>query len=287
MPDRPAHELWVALAGPAVNVVIALLLFVVLLLTGGSMPLEGLAVTSGSFVERLMVVNVFLVLFNMIPAFPMDGGRVLRALLAARMEYTRATQIAASFGQGFALLFGFLGFFFNPFLLFIAFFVWIGAAQEAGVTQLRSALNGIPVAGAMVTRFRTLTPSDSLGTAVDHLLAGAQVDFPVADGGRVVGILTKQDLIAALARNGTGRPVSEVMRTDFRTADSSEMLDTAFARLQECGCRTLPVVHGGELVGLLTMENTGEFIAVQSALRGNPPGRRKDLLALAGGMSRG
>ncbi|MGZ9167216.1 MAG: site-2 protease family protein, partial [Anaerolineales bacterium] len=126
MPDKPIEELWVALMGPAVNVVIAAVLFVYLFLSQGLVPMTDLTVASGSFVARVMAVNISLVLFNLIPAFPMDGGRVLRALLAMRMDYVRATQIAANVGQGLAFLFGLFGLFNNPFLLFIAFFVWIG-----------------------------------------------------------------------------------------------------------------------------------------------------------------
>jgi len=120
MPDDPRQELYVALAGPAVNVVIAAAIFIWLMITSALEPVTSLTVTSGSFLERLMIVNIFLVLFNMLPAFPMDGGRVTRALLAMRMDYARATHIAANLGQGMALLFGFLGFFTNPFLIFIA-----------------------------------------------------------------------------------------------------------------------------------------------------------------------
>src|SRR5512147_1158685 len=131
MPEKPAQEFWVALAGPAVNVVIAALLFAWLNITNGWAPLSRLNVASGPFLERLLVANVWLVLFNLIPAFPMDGGRVLRAVLASRMEYVRATQIAAVVGQGLALVFGLIALFGNPMLLFIALFVWIGASQEA------------------------------------------------------------------------------------------------------------------------------------------------------------
>jgi Zn-dependent protease len=145
MPDRPARQLWVALAGPAVNVVIAAILFVWLVATRSLVPFEALGVASGSFAERLMVVNLFLVAFNMLPAFPMDGGRVLRALLAMRMDYARATRIAATVGQGAALVFGAVGLFVNPFLLLIALFVWIGATQESAAVQARSALGGVLV----------------------------------------------------------------------------------------------------------------------------------------------
>ena len=144
MPEEPDQELVVAMARPAVNFVIAGLLSLWMTSAGGWQPLAHLNVSSGSFLERIMVVNVFLAAFNLLPAFPMDGGRVLRALLAKRMEYRRATQIAASIGPGMALLFGFAGLFLNPFLIFIALFVWIGAAQESSLVQMRSALGESP-----------------------------------------------------------------------------------------------------------------------------------------------
>jgi len=276
MPDEPMQELWVALAGPAVNVVIAAALFGWMATTNGLEPLTRLSVTSGPFLERLMYVNVFLVAFNLLPAFPMDGGRVLRALLATRMEYTRATQTAAQIGQGMALLFGFLGLIGNPFLLFIALFVWIGAAQEASMVQMKSALAGIPVRRAMITDFRTLSPHDDLDHAVELLITGTQKDFPVVDEGRVVGLLLHADLPAALARGGRSAPVVDVMRRDFETVDSHEMLEIAFRRLQACECHAVAVLRHGQLVGLVTMDNVGEFLSVQAALgeHGRDPTRR-------------
>jgi Zn-dependent protease/CBS domain-containing protein len=266
MPADPRQELWVALAGPAVNVVIAFLLFVALRITGTAAPLDTITMTGGAFFERLMVINVFLAVFNLLPAFPMDGGRVLRALLAIRMDYARATQVAASVGQGMALLFGFVGLFTNPFLVFIALFVWIGAGQEATMTQMKSVLEGIPLNRAMITDFRTLSRGDSLADAVDLLLAGAQQDFPVVDGDTVVGILTRSDLLSALARKELGAPVVSVMRRDFDVADPSEMIDGVLQRLQERDCHTVPVVRDGALIGLLTMDNVGEFVSVQAAV---------------------
>jgi len=266
MPSDPRQELWVALAGPAVNVVIAAALFVILSVKGPLADIETVMVTGGAFFERLMVVNVFLVLFNLLPAFPMDGGRVLRALLAMRMDYAHATQTAASIGQGMALLFGFVGLFTNPFLVFIALFVWIGAGQEATMTQMKSVLEGIPVDRVSMTQFRTLAPEDSLGRAIDLLLAGAQQDFPVVRDRTVVGILTRADLLSALARQEQAAPVASVMRRDFEVADASEMVDTVLQRLQERDCHTVPVVRHGELVGLVTMDNVGEYVSIQAAV---------------------
>lgn len=266
IPEKPRQELWVALAGPAVNVVIAALLFIWLLATSNLEPLSSLSVAGGSFLERLMVTNLVLVGFNLIPAFPMDGGRVLRSLLAMRMEYTAATQIAASIGQGLAFVFGFIGLFSNPFLLFIAFFVWIGAQNEAQMVRMKSALNGIPVSRAMLTNFESLSPEDRLATVVDMVLAGDQKEFPVLDGGQVVGILSQTQLLEGLRKNGEQSLVSSVMQTSFQTADAYEMLETAFTRLQGCTCHTLPILQDGELVGLVTMDNIGEFIRIQSML---------------------
>lgn len=267
MPDDPHQELWVALMGPAVNVVISAGLYLWLSFTAALAPLEQLGVVTGPFLERLMVVNIFLAVFNMLPAFPMDGGRVLRALLAIRMDYTRATQIAASWGQAMALLFGFLGVLYNPFLIFIALFVWIGATHESGMVQVKSALGNIPVGRVMITDFQTLTDKNTLADAVELILAGSQQDFPVLDHSEVVGVLTRSDLLVALAKRDPSTPVAEVMQKDFRIVGPLDMLEGAFSYLQGCQCRTLPVERNGQLVGLLTMDNVGEFISIQSALK--------------------
>lgn len=265
MPDKPVQELWVALAGPAVNLVIVLVLYFFIQAKSLLLPVEP-DMVKGSLWARLMTVNLFLAGFNLLPAFPMDGGRVLRALLAMRMDYVQATNIAAALGQGMAFLFGFLGLFLNPFLLFIAFFVWIGAAQEASTVQIKSALGGIPVQRAMLTDFRTISPDDPLERVVELVLSGWQQDFPVMEGGRIAGVLTRNDLINALAQQGMDRLVREVMQRDFEIIEATEMLENVLPRLQACACHSMPVVRDGELVGLLTMDNIGEFMLIQSAL---------------------
>ena len=267
LPTNPLQELWVALAGPAVNIVIAFGLFLWLNFTASFEPIQKLTVTTGPFVERILAVNLFLVFFNMIPAFPMDGGRVLRALLATRKEYSRATQIAASIGQGIAVFFGFIGLFYNPFLLFIAFFVWVGAAQEASMAQMQSALGGIPVQQAMLTDFRSLHKNDSLDRAMELTLADSQKDFPVMDNGRIEGILTQTDLLKALTERDRYPTVTSAMQNNFVTVNSLEMLESALAKLKDCNCHTLPVTLNGKLVGLLTMDNLGEYMRIQAALK--------------------
>ncbi|HVR30365.1 MAG TPA: site-2 protease family protein [Thermoanaerobaculia bacterium] len=268
IPEEPIRELLVAIAGPAVNVVIATVLFLLLSATGTWEGLSAMTMAEGPFFARVMIANVVLVLFNLLPAFPMDGGRMLRAALAMRMDYLQATQIAANVGQGMAFLFGLVGLLWNPFLLFIAFFVWIGAAQESSLAQMKMALGGIPVKRLMITDFRALHPEETLQRAIELTLATTQRDFPVVEGDRVVGVLTQQKLIRGLTEVGRDAPVASVMERDFQLAELSEMIEPAFVRLQSCNCSTLPVTDAGRLVGLLTLENVGEFLSIQSALKG-------------------
>lgn len=266
MPEEPRQELWVALAGPAVNVAIAAVLVGWIVLVGQAVPVGGLSVTAGPVAERLLAVNVILVVFNLVPAFPMDGGRVLRALLATRLDYARATQIAATLGQGSALVFGFLGLFADPLLLFIALFVWIGAAQEASMVRTRTALRGVPVARVMLSDFRTLPATASVQEALELTLTGSQKDFPVVDGDRVVGVLRQRDLLAGLSREDRALRVSEVMQREFETLEPGDLLEAVVPRLTERECHTAPVTEGGRLVGIFTMDNLGEFMAIRSAL---------------------
>ena len=214
-----------------------------------------------------MIINIWLVLFNLIPAFPMDGGRVLRALLAMRMDYVRATQIAATIGQGMALLFGLIGLFGNASLLFIAFFIWIGASQEAGMTQMKNAISGIPVGRAMLTDYKSLSPRDPLSRMSQLILSGSQHDFPVIDNDHVVGVVTRDDFLVALTRHGENIAISAVMKKDLPEVDSYEMVENALMRIQESGIPALPVTHAGQLVGIVTAENITEYLMIRSAIR--------------------
>jgi CBS domain-containing protein len=220
----------------------------------------------GPFLAKLMWINVSLAVFNLLPAFPMDGGRVLRAALAMRMDYSRATEVAARLGQGIALLFGMLGLFFNPILLFIALFVWMGAQQESSLTQLKAALARIPVQNAMITEFRVLSPKETLSTAAELLIAGFQHDFPVLEGDRVVGVLNRADVIKGLAQSGPGTPIEAVMQKEYLAVRPSEMLETAFHDMREHRVAPVLVLRDGQLVGMLTPENIGEFVVMESAL---------------------
>ena len=286
MPDKPNQELWVALAGPAVNIVLAAGIALYLVVTGHFEPVRQIGLTHGMFFERLLFANLFLVGFNLIPAFPMDGGRVLRALLAKRTDYARATRIAAATGQGLAFMFGLLGLFTNPFLIFIALFVWIGASQEAALVETKFALDSVSVKDAMISDFRTLAPHDRLADGVKLVLSGWQQDFPVLDQGLLIGMLLRSDLIASLAQGDVHTAVERVMRRDFPVASPTEPLHSVFIRLEQAETATLPILDRGRLVGLMTMENMTEYMMVRVALttarrKGNPP-LPADLFALTG-----
>jgi Zn-dependent protease/predicted transcriptional regulator len=277
MPREPKEELVVALAGPAVNVVIAAVLYLWLRVSGGVPQFLDGASLGGAFLERtfaarLLAVNLWLVLFNLIPAFPMDGGRVLRALLAMRSHnYAQATEAAARVGKFFALVFGILGLFVigNPFLVFIALFVWLGAAGEAAAAQTEAVLDGVPIQALMITDVRTLSPGDPLTRVIDLILDGFQQDFPVLDrDGRVEGMLTRAAMLKALAERGENTKVGDVMARDFVQAGPNDDAELALTRLKDCGCHSMPVIRDGQLLGVLTMDNVGEYVMVQAALRG-------------------
>ena len=274
MPEKPMQELWIALAGPAVNIAIAALLLVGLSVTQGISPGAGLSMTGGSFVQRLMVINVLLAVFNLLPAFPMDGGRVLRALLATRLGRRRATAIAANVGQAMAILLGVLGFFYNPFLVFIAIFVFLGAQGEAGLMEMQSALGKLRVRDAMMTRFRSLSPKDSLGKAVDELLAGSQQDFPVIEADEAVGVLRRNDLVKALAENRRDALVGDFMCRECDSVEASDSLNLTVESMAKKSCSTLPVMQAGRVVGLLTLENVSEMIMVNAAMDRSTLARR-------------
>jgi len=265
MPEQPSQEVAVALAGPAVNVVIAAVLWIVS--RGLNHPFLD-AVTHGNLLESLLAVNVLMILFNMIPAFPMDGGRVLRALIAMRLPYERATRIASGIGQFVALVFGAAGLFNgNMMLVLIALFVFIAAGEERTIVQTRVSIQGLPVRAAMVTEFHQLDVNAPLSLAVEYLMAGSQQDFPVMQDGTPLGVLTRDQLLAAIARHGASVPVSQVVLRPMSPLDPDAPLEAALARMRETGQAAVPVAESGRLVGLLTSDNVGDLLLVRQALR--------------------
>jgi stage IV sporulation protein FB len=273
IPEQPSEEFLIAIAGPAVNVAIA----AVLVLAGGAdlSPdhLVAIESTNTSLIDRLAEVNVFLAVFNLIPAFPMDGGRVLRALLATRFGYIRATEIAAAIGQAVAFLLGFLGLFGNPLLIFIAIFVYLAASAEAHVVAIRAMSRGVPVTAAMMTQFATLTPDEHIDAAVETLLRTSQSEFPVVDGaGRPAGVLGRNDLIRALKERGPDARVADAMTAHIPVLSHRSCLDEAFRVLQEKSAPAVGIVDASDrLIGLVTSETVGEMLMLHQAL---PQGTR-------------
>jgi len=219
---------------------------------------------------RLLVVNVMVLVFNMIPAFPLDGGRVLRALLARRLGLARATRIAGAIGQTLALVFGVYGFMQSqPLLMLVAFFIFLGAGSEASAVATRLAGQGLNVSNMMVTEFRTIPVHASLQQAVDLLLSGEQREFPVVDNlGRTEGMLTRDNLIRGLSRLGPEGTVAEAMTAAAPTVPPTLGFQEALERLRASGLPALPVVDArGALVGLLTMDNITDLLLVRGASR--------------------
>jgi Zn-dependent protease/CBS domain-containing protein len=266
MPDKPGQELVVALAGPAVNVAIAAALYVYL---GATVDPADVSMQdpATSMAAKVLVANIILVVFNLIPAFPMDGGRVLRALLAMRLGNARATQLAASIGQGFAVAFGILGIFYNPMLIVIAVFIFLAASGEAAHAQLRSVARGALVSDAMVTAFQSLDTRATLNDAVEALLRTTQTEFPIVDGaGRLRGVLTRDVMLKALKDQGADVPVLEVMETDVPTVPARAPLEEALRLLTEKGKSLVGATDSsGQLVGLVDRENLGEMMLVNAA----------------------
>jgi Zn-dependent protease/CBS domain-containing protein len=275
MPREPSQELAVALAGPAVNVLLAAVLAGLIYLTGGSASLTNVRMDGAHLLNDLWSMNVILAIFNLVPAFPMDGGRVLRAVLARRMPYERATRLAASLGQLMAFVFAFVGLFQDWFLLFIALFVYMGAEAEAQSVQVQALFRGLPVGRVMVSRFASLSPEEPLSRAVQLLLSGTQQDFPVKEGDTVVGMLTRRDLLASLHELGPQAPVASALRREVAPVEASVPLDEIFQRMQADNLPVVPVTREGHLMGLLTMENIAEFLMVTEAMEGAPAAPRR------------
>src|SRR6266702_907553 len=280
IPEKPQEEFLIAIAGPLVNVAIA---FGLVAFAGANLDARHLAAVESariSMVDRLAAVNLFLAAFNRIPAFPMDCGRVLRALLAIRLGFVRATEVAATIGQWVAFGLGFLGLLYNPMLIFIAIFVYLAAASEARLVSLRAMSRGVPVSSAMVTQFVTLAPEAHIDEAVETLLRTNQSEFPVVDsGGRLVGLLGRGDMIRALKQLGPDARVAEAMTTQVPTIGYRQTLDEAFRILQTKSAPAVGVIDAaGRLVGLITSETLGEMLLVGEAMpkgyRLGPWGRR-------------
>ena len=273
MPDKPSQEFWIAIAGPAVNVVIVGVIFLVtrtLVSLQADLNLSALEqgmlrLELSSLLAYLFTTNLFLAVFNLIPAFPMDGGRILRALLASRMPYPRATAIAVGIGQNLALLAGLYGFLTGQFnLVVIAIFVYLGAGAEGQMVQVRNVLEDLKVRQAFTYRTESLDPNDRLTRAIDLTLSSFQSDFPVCENGQLVGMLTKTDVLSALQNRGSNAFVVSVMRKEFPTVSLDDSLFKAQQAMSENRIEAVPVLENGQFRGLVTLQDVDEVYRLMS-----------------------
>jgi Zn-dependent protease/CBS domain-containing protein len=274
IPEKPSQEFFIAIAGPLVNVAIGIALLLYLGGTADPQKLLQVDESNVGLVAKLAGANFFLALFNMLPAFPMDGGRVLRALLALRFGFARATQLAASVGQSLAVVLGVIGLFGNPMLVIIAIFDFLAASGEARHAQLRQVARGAIVADAMITKFETLSPQASVQDAAEALIRTTQKEFPVVDGGgRLRGVLTRDAMIRALREHGPSAPVLEAMDAEVPTVPARASLESAVKCFTAQGKSVLGVTDAsGRLVGLLTVENLVEMMMLRAARPAAPGG---------------
>ena len=269
MPEKPGQELIVALAGPAVNVIIAILLFLIV-------PMKsyfGLDADSlGQLLEAprletllfyLFIANVMLVVFNLIPAFPMDGGRVLRALLAFTMDRARATEIAAGLGQALAVIFFMLGLFFNPFLILIALFIFLAAYSENQMVKQKSLVEGHFVREALLTNITVLHPDHSLEDVFAIILSGTEKDFVVTENEDIVGVLNHKEIIKN-AKNGSIK-VRSIMNTKFSCMNATDELREFFNLINKEKQRFFPVTDNtNKLIGAIDAYNVSEFLMLKT-----------------------
>lgn len=270
IPEKPGQELVIAIAGPLVNFVLAAVMFVVALPFGQTIGLADIAdnlgqLTVGAIFSYTYISNLFLGLFNLLPAFPMDGGRVLRALLATQMHYARATIIAVSIGQGLAWLLGLWGFLGGGFfMILIAIFIYMGANHERQLAQLRYVLEGLTVEQAYSREARTLSPQATLREAIDLTLSSLQADFPVCADRQLVGLLTHSRLLEALNQHPYETPVEQIMLTDIQPVSPDEEIFAVQQRLVENNLDALPVAENGQFAGLITSRDISELYRLVS-----------------------
>lgn len=267
MPEKPMQELIVALAGPAVNFIIVILLFLFLRIT--SLPTDFSIithVTADNFLLSLAIVNIWLAVFNLIPAFPMDGGRVLRALLSFRLNRVLATKIAATVGQIIAVVFVFLGFFNSPFLIFIGLFIFLGAMAEAEMVKSESVLKGRKTEEVVMKNIPVLQTTDTVSKAVEELLNGQCKNFLVMDGDTPAGTLSRDSIIKALQLWGNDALLHSAMDTKLGYIDAAEPAENAFMLMQQYKYPLLIVTKYNKLYGTVDMENILEFIMIANAM---------------------
>lgn len=273
-PDKPVHELLIAIAGPLVNMVIAILLFAALgfsavpqILTGHGLLPDTMSKTPSltTLLSWLLMANVSLAIFNLIPAFPLDGGRVFRALIAMFTGYPQATRLASAIGQFIAIGLGIYGVLIGNFILvLVAVFIFFGAGQESTEAEAKNVLNTLQVGDAYNKHALTLAVGDRVSRAVDYILTSYQPDFAVLQGSNLIGIVTREDVLKALANIPTDAFVTEIMEREFSKVEASRSLDEVRHRMAEQGARIAAVYNGANYLGLISMEDIAEAFTVQT-----------------------
>lgn len=275
MPEEPRKEFWVSIVGPLSNVVIAMMLAVVYAALPGKVIASTteqatdilMGVSLQGLVEYMLLINLMLAVFNLIPAFPLDGGRVLRSILAQRMSYVRATRAAVVIGQSFAFILGIGGLLIGQWLwIIIAIFIYMGAEQEGAGAQMKTVLSQLKVGQAVTGNVQLLAPGQSLSQVVTLVLHGFQEDFPVVDEtGEVVGVLTRANLISGLHVKGPEVRVGEVMERVFPVVEADEPFSRVYEKMNDSGIKAVPVMENGHLLGMVTLEHLSEVFMLLSS----------------------
>ncbi len=269
MPDDPKQEFMVAIAGPAVNLLLAGLLTAALLVFGFFNQPISMAMIESNLWARLLTANLSLFLFNLIPAFPMDGGRVLRSLLSLRMDPVKATTIAANIGKGVAVLMAIAGIIFNPWLVLIAIFVWIGANAESKARLVQESVKGLQVEDAMVSKFYQVEGNQPLGSVMDTSIQTGQWDIPVTSNGHFLGIIRRQDLLNALQRLGKRAPAYAAIGVEPEAISPKAPLKEVLTKFQNN--RVLPVIENEKLIGLITPESFQQRLWLNRKMNNHHP----------------
>lgn len=268
MPEKPQQEIAMSIIGPLINLAIAGILFLFVGQWDGIRVLTMYPNSANTFLSELISINIILAIFNLIPAFPMDGGRVLRGILALKMDYIQATSLAVSIGQGVSLFFIFFGLFFNIWIALIGVFIYIGAGSEKHEVMLRRVLHKVPASAVMATNFQTLRPDESLSQALEHVYHGCQDDFPVMGESGIQGVLTRKEVLSAIHEKGMQMPVSEVMDRDFFSVKPQEPLDKVYHQLLKKHKTAAVVLEEGLLRGMVCLDSISRYFMIQNAMSG-------------------
>ncbi|MCL4474163.1 MAG: site-2 protease family protein [Actinobacteria bacterium] len=275
MPDDPKKEFWVTIVGPVSNVIIGILLIPFLYLVPNQVDgaygaftnadvLTGISLQG--FVSYMLLINFLLAVFNLLPAFPLDGGRVLRSLLAQRMSYVSATRAAVTTGQVFAFIFGIAGLLQGAWLwVIIAVFIYMGAEQEGAAAEMKTVLSRLTVGQAVEEDTKTVAPDQTLSDVVAIVLHAYQEDFPVVDGGRIVGVLTRAKLLGGLHQLGAHTTVEQVMEKEFPVVDAEARFSEVYEKMNSSGIKAIPVVKNKRLLGMVTLEHLSEVFMLLSS----------------------